>query len=54
LKPSQLFAEDTEDKDHCSNPAIKQMISKGDVCDAKNIAGLLYYLEYRKNPKVLS
>ena len=50
LKPSQLFAEDTEGiRTIRAKPRqIKQMIHKGEICDAKSIAGLLYYLEYRK------
>ena len=50
LTPSQLHAEDTEGIEVVRVP-IKQvadLIASGKICDAKSIAGLLAYLEYRK------
>jgi len=50
LVPSQLHAEDTESIILVSVPLgqIPQLIASGDICDAKSIAGLFAYLEYRK------
>jgi ADP-ribose pyrophosphatase len=50
LIPSQLFAEDTEGISliRVSPEQIPELISSGSICDAKSIAGLLSYLEYRK------
>jgi len=50
LTPSQLFAEDTEGISvvRVSPEQIPGLISSGSICDAKSIAGLLAYLEYRK------
>jgi len=50
LKPGQLYAEDTAG---ISTVRIKprnilQMIRSGEIQDAKSIAGLLYFLDYRK------
>jgi ADP-ribose pyrophosphatase len=50
LTPSQLYAEDTESIEVVRVP-IKQvpdLINSGRICDAKSIAGLLAFLEYRK------
>jgi ADP-ribose pyrophosphatase len=51
LKPSRLVAEDTEEITTVpiSRSRIKQMIAKGEICDAKSIAGLLYFLEIYTN-----
>ena len=50
LTPSQLFAEDTEGIEVVRVPIsqIPALISSGDICDAKSIAGLLTFLEYQK------
>jgi ADP-ribose pyrophosphatase len=50
LIPSQLFAEDTEGISlvRVAPEEIPELISSGGICDAKSIAGLLTYLEYRK------
>jgi len=50
LTPSQLYAEDTESIEVVRVP-IKQvpdLINSGRICDAKSIAGLLAFVEYRK------
>ncbi len=52
LTPSRLYAEDTESIEVVRVP-IKQItdfITSGQICDAKSIAGLLAFLEYRKAP----
>ena len=51
LTPSQLFAEDTESISvvRVSLDQIPELISSGEICDAKSIAGLLAFLEYRKH-----
>ena len=50
LTPSQLYAEDTEGIEVVRVPLgqIPELISSGGICDAKSIAGLLAFLEYRK------
>ena len=50
LTPSRLFAEDTAGITVVRVPAgeIPLLIDSGKICDAKSIAGLLVYLEYRK------
>ena len=50
LTPSQLYAEDTEGIRLVRVPIteIPGLIASGSICDAKSIAGLLTYLEYRK------
>ena len=50
LTPSQLYAEDTEDISLVRVPIsqISGLITSGRICDAKSIAGLLTFLEYRK------
>jgi ADP-ribose pyrophosphatase len=50
LVPSQLYAEDTEGIEVIRVPLtqIPDLITSGRVCDAKSIAGLLAFLEYRK------
>ncbi|MBA7704114.1 ADP-ribose pyrophosphatase [subsurface metagenome] len=50
LTPSRLFAEDTEGISvvQVSLSQIPELIASGSICDAKSIAGLLAYLEYRK------
>ncbi|MFC1948814.1 NUDIX hydrolase [Chloroflexota bacterium] len=49
LTPSQLYAEDTEIIKLVRVPVteIPGLIASGKICDAKSIAGLLTYLEYR-------
>ena len=51
LTPSQLYAEDTEDIEIVRVPIkqIPELITSGRICDAKSIAGLFTYLEYRKS-----
>lgn len=50
LKASQLYAEDTPGivTLRIKPRHIKRLISSGEICDSKSIAGLLYYMEYRK------
>ncbi len=50
LTPSQLYAEDTESIRLVRVPITKipGLIASGSICDAKSIAGLLTFLEYRK------
>ena len=50
LVPSQLYAEDTENIELVRVPIsqILSLITSGSICDAKSIAGLLTFLEYRK------
>ena len=50
LFPSRLFAEDTESIRLVRVPLaeINGLIASGTICDAKSIAGLLAFLEYRK------
>jgi ADP-ribose pyrophosphatase len=50
LIPSQLFAEDTEGISliRVAPEEVPELISSGGICDAKSIAGLLTYLEYRE------
>lgn len=50
LTPSQLYAEDTEGIEVVWVPVaqILDLVTSGRICDAKSIAGLLTYLEYRK------
>ena len=50
LTPSQLSAEDTESITLVRVPVtqILGLITSGKVCDAKSIAGLLAFLEYKK------
>ena len=50
LTPSQLYAEDTEGIKVVRVPIkqIPELIESGKICDAKSIAGLLAFLEYRK------
>ena len=50
LTPGQLYAEDTENIRLVRVPItqIPGLIASGSICDAKSIAGLLTYLEYRK------
>jgi ADP-ribose pyrophosphatase len=51
LTPSQLFAEDTDSISvvRVSLDQIPELISSGEICDAKSIAGLLAFLESRKH-----
>jgi ADP-ribose pyrophosphatase len=48
---SPLYAEDTEiiKLVRVSTSQILELISSGRICDAKSIAGLLTYLNYRKS-----
>ena len=50
LTPSQLYAEDTESINivQVMTSQIPALIASGEICDAKSIAGLLAFLEYRK------
>jgi len=50
LIPNQLQAEDTENIRLVRVPIsqIPSLITSGSICDAKSIAGLLTFLEYRK------
>ncbi|HEX7474871.1 MAG TPA: NUDIX hydrolase [Dehalococcoidales bacterium] len=50
LKPSRLYAEDTAGIEvvRIKPGQIRQLITSGTICDAKSIAGLLYYLEFKK------
>ncbi|MDD5288016.1 MAG: NUDIX hydrolase [Dehalococcoidales bacterium] len=50
LVPSRLVADDTEGIElvRVSLPEVRKMIGDGKICDAKSIAGLLLYIEYRK------
>ncbi len=50
LVPSQLYAEDTESIRLRRVPAsqIPNLLASGSICDAKSIAGLFTFLEYRK------
>jgi len=50
LTPSQLNAEDTEGIEVVRVPIsqIPELINSGRICDAKSIASLLIFLEYRK------
>lgn len=51
LTPSQLYAEDTEEIKivRVSASQISGLIASGSICDAKSIAGLLFFLKYRKD-----
>jgi ADP-ribose pyrophosphatase len=51
LVPSPLHAEDTEIITLVRVPTsqIPELLSSGQICDAKSIAGLLTYLQYRKS-----
>ena len=50
LVPSQLYAEDTESIRLVRVPVteIPGLIASGSICDAKSIAGLFTFLEYRR------
>lgn len=50
LTPRRLIAEDTESIELVRVPVsqIISLINSGGICDAKSIAGLLRFLEYRK------
>jgi ADP-ribose pyrophosphatase len=52
LVSSPLQAEDTEIIKLVRVPAsqIPELLSSGQICDAKSIAGLLTYLQYRQSP----
>ncbi len=51
LKPSRLEAEDTGEIELTRVPVmeVKKLIDSGAICDAKSIAGILLYLDYRKS-----
>ena len=51
LAPGRLFAEDTDGIELIRMPVsqVTDLIESGKIRDAKSIAGLLFYLEYRKN-----
>ena len=50
LKPSRLIAEDTAGivTVRIKPRQIRRLIRTGEICDSKSVAGLLYYLEYRR------
>jgi ADP-ribose pyrophosphatase len=50
LKASQLYAEDTPGIQtvRVKPGQILRLIRSGEICDSKSVAGLLYYLDYRK------
>lgn len=50
LQPGRLYAEDTTGIEvvRVQPGQILRMIRTGEICDAKSIAGLLLYLEYKK------
>ena len=50
LAPSRLHAEDTDSIDLVRVPLdeVEELIDSGAICDAKSIAGLLFYLKSRK------
>lgn len=50
LKPSQLVAEDTAGIQvvRVRPRDVRRLIRSGEICDSKSIAGLLYFLEFRK------
>ncbi len=51
LTPGRLYAEDTEGITVIPTPLkdIPGLIESGSICDAKSIAGLLTYIQHRKN-----
>lgn len=51
LVPGQLHAEDTEEIRVVRVPLekVSELIASGAICDAKSIAGLLFYLKYRSD-----
>ena len=53
LIPSPLHAEDTESISLVRTPIVQipGLIASGSICDAKSIAGLFAFLEYRKGRK---
>ncbi len=50
LTPSQLCAEDTESIEVVRVPisGVRHLITSGQICDSKSIAGLLIFLEHRQ------
>jgi ADP-ribose pyrophosphatase len=50
LKPSRLYAEDTPGIEtvRIKPNQIRRLIRSGEICDSKSIAGLLYYLDFKK------
>jgi ADP-ribose pyrophosphatase len=50
LRASQLYAEDTPGIQtvRVKPRQILRLIRSGEICDSKSVAGLLYYLDYRK------
>ena len=54
LTPSQLVAEDTENIEVVRVPInqVVDLVTSGRICDAKSIAGLLAFLEYRKAKRI--
>jgi ADP-ribose pyrophosphatase len=55
LRPSRLYAEDTPGivTVRVKPRQIRKMITSGEICDSKSVAGLLYFLDYRKNSSKL-
>jgi ADP-ribose pyrophosphatase len=52
LQPHRLYAEDTEGISvvRTGPDEVLKLIASGAICDAKSIAGLLFYLNYRRTP----
>ena len=50
LVPGRLHAEDTVGIEVVRVPVaqITEMVTSGEICDSKTLAGLLYFMEYRK------
>lgn len=50
LRPGRLYAEDTAGIQivRVRPRQVLRMIRSGEICDSKSIAGLLYYLDYRR------
>jgi len=53
LKTSRLYAEDTPGivTVRIKPSQVKRLITSGEICDSKSVAGLLYYLDYCKKGK---
>jgi ADP-ribose pyrophosphatase len=53
LTPGRLHAEDTAGIEVVRVPIVQitDLVMSGQICDSKTIAGLLFFMEYRKNPE---
>ncbi len=53
LKDSQLYADDTPGIQtvRAKPNQIRRMIRSGEICDSKSVAGLLYYLDWKKRQR---